>query len=191
MAERGSVLYFSIVETSLVNCMYQTSLDQFLGLFMDSMDKAEKASLASKRVQNIIEAMTYLTYRYINRGLYERDKLTFVLIVTLKILITAKKLNSTDMTLFLRGGAALDINSVRRKPFSWMTNEAWLNTIELSQTNKFFGNLINDMAANEAMWRRWFEDNEPEQIAIPDYDSRLAEQVTLHETTMLPSRDIH
>lgn len=44
-------------------------------------------------------------YRYINRGLYERDKLTFVLIVTLKILITAKKLNSTDMTLFLRGGA--------------------------------------------------------------------------------------
>jgi dynein heavy chain len=180
VAERGSVLYFSIVETSLVNCMYQTSLDQFLGLFMDSMDKAEKASLASKRVQNIIEAMTYLTYRYINRGLYERDKLTFVLIVTLKILITAKKLNSTDMTLFLRGGAALDINSVRRKPFSWMTNEAWLNTIELSQTNKFFGNLINDMAANEAMWRRWFEDNEPEQIAIPDYDSRLAEQVTIH-----------
>jgi dynein heavy chain, axonemal len=176
VAERGSVLYFSIVEVSLVNCMYQTSLDQFLGLFMDSMDKAEKASLASKRVQNIIETMTYIVYRYINRGLYERDKLTFILIVTLKILITAKKLNSTDLTLFLRGGAALDINSVRRKPFSWMTNEAWLNLVELSQSNKFFGNLLNDMSGNEAMWRRWYEDNEPEQIAIPDYDQRIAEQ---------------
>lgn len=31
-----------------------------------------------------------------------------MLIVTLKILITAKKLNSTDMTLFLRGGAYAD-----------------------------------------------------------------------------------
>ena len=75
VATRGSVLYFSIVETSHLNVMYQTSLAQFLELFMDSMDKSEKASL-SKRVENIIYTMTYLVYRYINRGLYEADKLT-------------------------------------------------------------------------------------------------------------------
>ena len=70
--------------------MYQTSpFAQFLGLFMSSVDKAERASLASKRVENIIETMTYITYRYINRGLYEKDKLTFILICTLKILVTA------------------------------------------------------------------------------------------------------
>ena len=56
------------------------------------MDVAEKAALASKRVNNIIESMTYLTYRYINRGLYEKDKLSFVLMVTLKILLVAKQL---------------------------------------------------------------------------------------------------
>eukprot|EP00956_Cyclotella_meneghiniana_P038749 scaffold159492_cov26-Cyclotella_meneghiniana.AAC.1 len=60
---------------SLVNVMYQTSLNQFLELFMGSMDKADKATLASKRVSNIIETMTYMTYRYVNRGLYEQDKL--------------------------------------------------------------------------------------------------------------------
>merc|ERR1712159_579756 len=75
VATRGSCLYFAIVEMSAVNPMYQTSLAQFLGLFMSSMDKAERASLASKRVENIIETMTYITYRYINRGLYEKDKL--------------------------------------------------------------------------------------------------------------------
>lgn len=58
--------------------------------------------------------MTYMCYRYINRGLYEKDKLTFVLLVTMKILITAALLKTTDLTIFLRGGAALDINSVRR-----------------------------------------------------------------------------
>lgn len=57
--------------------------------------------------------MTYMCYRYINRGLYEKDKLTFVLLVTMKILITAALLKTTDLTIFLRGGAALDINSVR------------------------------------------------------------------------------
>lgn len=175
VATRGSVLYFSIVEMSGVNCMYQTSLTQFLVLFMESMDKAEKSSLASKRVVNIIDTMTYITYRYLNRGLYEKDKLTFVVLVTLKILITANYLKSSDMTLFLRAGAALDIESVRRKPFHWLSNEAWLNVIELSQSQKFFANLPNDMAANEAMWRRWYEDNEPESMNIPDYEQKIGE----------------
>ena len=174
VAERGSVLYFSIVEMSLANCMYQTSLDQFLSLFMDAMDKADRAALAFKRVTNIIDMMTYMTYRYMNRGLYERDKLTFVLIVTLKILITAKKLRATDLMLFLRGGAALDINQVRRKPFAWMTNEAWLNVVELSTSHPFFKALPDEMVANEAAWRRWYEDNEPEQLLLPDgYDTRM------------------
>ena len=60
-ATRGSVLYFSIVEMRLANVMYQTSLGQFLELFMGSMEKAEKASLASKRVANIIDTMTRQT----------------------------------------------------------------------------------------------------------------------------------
>jgi len=178
-ATRGSVLYFSIVEMSLCNCMYQTSLDQFLELFMRSMDEAEKAALASKRVANIIETMTYVTYRYVNRGLYEADKMTFILLLTMKILVTATLLKQSDVTLFLRGGANLDINSVRRKPFAWLSNDVWLNVIELSQSNKFYSNLAMDMIANEAMWKRWYEDNEPEQMAIPDYEGRIAEQTDI------------
>ena len=178
-ATRGSVLYFSIVEMSLVNVMYQTSLAQFLDLFMGSMDKAEKASLASKRVANIIETMTYITYRYVNRGLYESDKLTFILLVTMKILVAAQLLKTSDVTLFLRGGAALDINSVKRKPFQWMSNDVWLNVIELCQRNKFFSNLAADMTANEAMWKRWYEDNEPERMSIPDYEQKISDQTDI------------
>ena len=175
-ATRGAVLYFSIVEIGMVNVMYQTSLAQFLELFMGSMDKAEKATLASKRVANIIETMTYTTYRYINRGLYESDKLIFILLLSFKILLTAQLVKSSDLTLFLRGGAALDINTVRKKPFPWMSNDVWLNVVELSQRNKFFSYLIEDIIANDAMWKRWYEDNEPERMAIPDYEQKFREQ---------------
>ena len=125
-ATRGSVLYFSIVEMRLANVMYQTSLGQFLELFMGSMEKAEKASLASKRVANIIDTMTHMTYQYINRGLYEKNKLTFVSLLALKILVAAQMLKSSDVTLFLRGG----------KPFQWMPNDVWLNVLQLSQSKK-------------------------------------------------------
>jgi dynein heavy chain len=175
VATRGSVLYFSILEMSLVNEMYQTSLNQFLGLFMLSMERAEKAALASKRVENIIECQTYMVYRYINRGLYERHKLLFTILVTIKILVTAEELTLADVNLFLRGGAALDINSVRRKPFNWISNDAWLNAMQLSISCKFFSALPNEMSGNEAMWRRWYEDNEPEAMMIPDYENRIAE----------------
>ncbi len=176
VATRGSVLYFNIVEMSLVNGMYQTSLTQFPELFMGSIDKAEKAALASKQVLNIIETMTYMTYCHINRCLYKQDKLTFVLLVTLRILMMADHLKSSDVTLFMRGGAALDINGVQRKPFQWMSNEVWLNVVQLPNVSKFYSNLVDDMVSNKTMWKKWYKENQPEEVPMPDYNQRLKDQ---------------
>ena len=43
VAARGAVLYFCIVEMSLINWMYNTSLQQFQGLFDYAIDFSPKA----------------------------------------------------------------------------------------------------------------------------------------------------
>ena len=103
VATRGSVLYFLIVEMSMVNIMYQTSLRQFLGLFDISMARSQKSPVTSKRIHNIIEYLTFEVYRYTCRGLYEQDKFLFTILTTLKIELQAGKIRPEEFQVFIKG----------------------------------------------------------------------------------------
>ena len=89
VATRGSVLYFVIVEMSMVNVMYQTSLRQFLGVFDISMARSQKSPVNAKRIQNIIDYLTFAVFNYNARGLYEADKFLFTLLMTMKVEMNA------------------------------------------------------------------------------------------------------
>ena len=87
IATRGSVLYFAIVDMSGVNCMYQTSLVQFVDIFMSSMDEAEKAALAQKRQQHYPnDDVHHLPVH--QRRASTKHKLTFIIVCCTKILVT-------------------------------------------------------------------------------------------------------
>ena len=60
--------------------------------------------------------MTFKLFKYIVRGLYERDKLLFSLNLCLQIDIRAGKITDNEFKVFIRGGAALDLSAVRSKP---------------------------------------------------------------------------
>lgn len=64
VAHRATLVYFLIAEFSVVDCMYQTSLAQFNVLYEQSIDRSDKATMPSKRINNIIEYMTYEIYRW-------------------------------------------------------------------------------------------------------------------------------
>eukprot|EP00743_Colponemidia_sp_Colp-15_P002217 GILK01002403.1.p1 GENE.GILK01002403.1~~GILK01002403.1.p1 ORF type:complete len:1329 (-),score=303.46 GILK01002403.1:72-3644(-) len=174
VATRGSVLYFVIVEMSLVEWMYNTALSQFLKLYDVAVDTAEKTTLTNKRVTFIVDRLMYVVYRYMNRGLFEKDKRTYLLMNAFKILITDSTLSRDDVNLFLRGGTALDERSERKNPFPWLSDRVWLNVIQLSRDNQLFRDLPEVVARNESVWKRWYDENSPEIRAVPDYEEMLA-----------------
>lgn len=53
--------------------------------------------------------------------------------VCYKIMITNKKINQGDLSIFLKGGAALDKSDYRPKPNAdWLTEKMWINILALS-----------------------------------------------------------
>merc|ERR1711985_209003 len=120
VATRGSVMYFCMTDMTLVTnpitsqpsgWMYNCSLLQFLLNFDKSITNSEKCQPTSKRVDKIIDYLTYQVYRYMNRGLFVRDQMMFKLL--------------------------------------------------------FFREIVDFMARNEASWRKWYDENEPESCPVP------------------------
>ncbi|CAE8603085.1 unnamed protein product, partial [Polarella glacialis] len=189
VATRGSIMYFNMTDMILVSnpitlqpsgWMYNCSLDQFLQQFDYSIRTSEKCQPTSKRVDKIISHLTYQAYRYMNRGLFERDKMMFKLMVTLRIMTVGGSLTANDVTVFLKAGSALDKNVERPCPFRWMSDKVWLNAIQLSrhgfgrEQTVLFRDLTDLLQRNEVGWRKWFDENEPESCPVPEYEDRIA-----------------
>ena len=180
VATRGSLLYFAIVEMSLVNWMYNTSLTQFLQKFDISIDTAAKAATPQDRVKNITGKLTYLVYRYVNRGLFEKDKLTFLLMVCLKILLVSGKLTQNDVDLLLKSGKGLDESSIPPNKLSPMIKTpAWKNIIALSRHYYgkdhlcIFSDLPQSMEESKQEWEAFLNNNASEKINVPKYNDTI------------------
>ncbi|KAK8898529.1 Dynein heavy chain 5, axonemal [Tritrichomonas musculus] len=182
VAVRGAVIYFLIQEMSLVNPMYQVSLNQFLGKFYESIENAEKDNFPKKRIENIINTLTHTCWAYIVRGLYEKDKLLFNLQLALKIEMSLgadqNPIDFNDYQTYIKAGAALapGASSNIDEQLDPIFEPVRDNIIALSQLNSLRG-LISHIAGSTSEWAKLMTSQTPEEDPLPNFGQTKPEDV--------------
>lgn len=173
IATRGSVLYFLIVEMGMVNPMYQNSLQQFLEQFDLSLANSTVSTSLDRRIKYITEYLTYTIFKYKCRGLYEVHKTLFTILLALKVDMDLGKITRNQFEYFIKGGASIDIDSIRPKPFDWLTDICWMN-LGMLQTMAPFDDILNLIETNGIAWKKWYEKSKPEKETMPNELEKLS-----------------
>jgi len=74
-AKLGAVLFFVLSEMSVVNSMYQYSLNSYLEVFGLSLRKSLPDTILPKRLKNIMDTLTVNVYNYACTGTINNRRL--------------------------------------------------------------------------------------------------------------------
>ena len=77
-------------------------------------------------------------YRNICRSLFEKDKLIFAALLTLKLMEMAKETDAADFKFLLTGGVSLG-DILPEKPCDWLSDKLWGEMNRLDKLPNFKG----------------------------------------------------
>ncbi|XP_076295130.1 dynein heavy chain 2, axonemal kl-2 [Lasioglossum baleicum] len=160
-AQRAAILFFVLNDMSLIDPMYQFSLDAYITLFTLSIDKSPKRLKLLERIETLNEYHTYAVYKNTCRGLFETHKLLFAFNMCIKILDAMGKVSHIEYGFLLRGGIVLDKESQPDKPVPWLPDESWDNITELDNLPGFHG-IVSSFEQFPRDWSLWYISTEPE-----------------------------
>lgn len=171
VARRGSILYFVIVSLAQINSMYQYSLDQFLEWFQESLEAAEKATNVAVRVDHLSKYLTLHVYKQVNMGLFEKDKLTFRLIMALRIMKQESKNTHVDfdaaIRLLITGGQNMGFSSQLTKNVSWITPSVAVAINAITTLIQPLQDLRLEIEQRDKAWLDWATSASPEAVPPP------------------------
>ena len=136
VARRGSVLYFVIADLSLIDPMYQYSLEFFSRLFNRRLDKSEKSDKLDHRLNILINDVTESFFVNICRGLFEKDKLLYAFLNASSILRRSGAIGIDEWNFYLRGSTT-DFSSYD-KDVDYISDAVFYKLLGLEETHYNF-----------------------------------------------------
>ena len=123
VAIRASILFFCIVDLAHIDPMYQYSLQWFTRLFELGIENAPNPGTPEERLVSLNEYFTYSLYQNVCRSLFEKHKLLFSFILTMKILEGQGDMDMQEWRYMLTGPSGTI--PIPPNPTTWMTDVTW------------------------------------------------------------------
>ncbi len=123
VAKRASILYFSIANFSLVDPMYQYSLQWFIGLFVQSIAAAEAADDIETRLGHLNDCFTQMLYESVCRSLFEDHKLMFSFLLCVNIMAARGLIDAVEYRFLVASG--LPGRQLPNPAPEWMSASVW------------------------------------------------------------------
>ncbi|KAL0235780.1 hypothetical protein GEMRC1_002362 [Eukaryota sp. GEM-RC1] len=170
VADLCATLYFCVIDISNIDPMYQYSLQWFMNLFVKGIHSAEKDDDIKQRLQNLNDYLTYSLYENICRSLFERHKLLFSFLMTIRIEQKAGNINPMEWRFLISGGSLTSMPL--ECPGGWVTKEMWAEICNLGELETF-KNFAQSLLDNLSDWQRVFDSNDAHKEPLPEPYSGL------------------
>jgi dynein heavy chain len=117
------------------------------------------------RLENLNDFFTYYVYTNICRSLFERHKLLFSFLLTIRILQGNNKIDPNEW-MFLISGKCLSSVSMPNPNPEWLDGRMWSEFTSLSSLDAFKG-LAEDVKKRLLEWRDIYDCGEPHTAELP------------------------
>ncbi|KAH8051544.1 1-aminocyclopropane-1-carboxylate synthase [Aureococcus anophagefferens] len=139
-------LFFCIADLSIIDPMYQYSMEWYQALFRDAMGKAAFSTDLEERLASLKDTFTYILYQN-------------------------SKLDPTHLRFFLAGNTSMERE--RSIPETdWLTDKSWGDVLAIGKLEGFEG-FVDKFVDNLDMWKTVYESKQPmEDLVLLVGDSR-------------------
>ncbi|GFT64974.1 dynein heavy chain 2, axonemal [Nephila pilipes] len=166
-AKMASILYFVLTDMVYVDPMYVFTLDSYIALFLNSINKSPKDPEASRRILKLNVFHQREVYRYACRTVLEKHALLLAFYICSKILLVEGHLDKAEYEFFVRGSRIIDHPNESLNPCSqWLSQESWDNVTELERLPRFLSITVS-FDENSRLWQDWYLALEPERRPLP------------------------
>eukprot|EP01019_Chilodonella_uncinata_P004382 GABU01005273.1.p1 GENE.GABU01005273.1~~GABU01005273.1.p1 ORF type:complete len:615 (-),score=248.04 GABU01005273.1:5-1747(-) len=119
-----------------------------------------------KRVSELTESITYCSFSFVRRGLFERHKLIFAAMLCFKIMISTKELRPEDYQNFVITKKAAQVNYPESESIRYVNEAQYKECKGLEYIDKFTG-LCDTLLSEHLSWKKWIVTEKAEDEELP------------------------